>query len=303
MNWLTNFVRPKIQAWAEKKDVPEDLWHRCPRCERMIFHREMEENLYVCPSCSHHMRLPLATRLSLLMNPGSYQRLDIPKAPQDPLKFKDTKKYSDRLKDYRTKTQEQDGIMVVYGTMGSHSVVMAGMNFDFMGGSMGIAVGNGLVTAARKACDLHVPLIVLTASGGARMQEGIYSLMQMPRIVAAIRQVKEVGLPYLVLLTDPTTGGVSASFAMLGDVALAEPGAIIGFAGPRVIQETIRQKLPEGFQRSEYLLEHGMIDQVVHRKDLKATLVHILNHLHPHPKSRPELFSPYKDEEPLHSPG
>lgn len=294
MNWLTNFVRPKIQALVQKNnDFPDDLWHRCPRCEQMVFHRELEENHRVCTLCGYHMRLSLNRRIEMLMNPGGYQRVEIPQAPVDPLKFKDTKKYADRLKDYRHKTQEQDAIAVVCGGMGPHNVVFAGMNFDFMGGSMGIAVGNGLVTAAAKACDLNVPLIVLTSSGGARMQEGIFSLMQMPRIVAAIRQVKEAGLPYIVLLTHPTTGGVSASFAMLGDIALAEPGATIGFAGARVIQETIRQKLPEGFQTAEYLLEHGMLDQVVHRKDLRATLIQLLGFLH-HPKARAEHFSPYE---------
>lgn len=281
MNWLTELVRPRFKALVEKADVPDNLWHKCSRCEQMIFHRELEDNLNVCPMCTHHMRISVTQRIDMLMNPGSWQRMDIPEPAHDPLRFRDTRKYADRLKDYRQKTREQDALVAVCGSVGPHPVVLAVMNFQFMGGSMGMATGNGLVAAARKACDLHVPLVVVTASGGARMQEGIFSLMQMPRIVAAVRQVKDAGLPYIVILTDPTTGGVSASFAMLGDVAMAEPGAIIGFAGARVIQETIRQTLPEGFQKAEYLLEHGMIDKVVHRKDLKASLVQVLGHLVP----------------------
>ncbi|MBW7852348.1 MAG: acetyl-CoA carboxylase carboxyltransferase subunit beta [Rhodospirillales bacterium] len=276
MNWLTNFVRPKIQKLVRPKEVPDNLWHKCPHCGHMIFHRDLEKNLSVCQHCGHHMRLPVKRRLELLFDGGDYQRIELPKTVADPLRFRDGKRYSDRLKDAQSKTGEQDAIIVAHGRIGGVNVVVAAFNFDFMGGSMGIAVGEGLVAAAELAVLQEAPLIAVPASGGARMQEGILSLMQMARTTVAIDRVKEKGLPYIVLLTDPTTGGVSASFAMLGDIQIAEPGAVVGFAGARVIETTIREKLPEGFQRAEYLLDHGMIDMVVPRTRLRDTLIQIL---------------------------
>lgn len=279
MNWLTNFVRPKIKALMRKEEVPDNLWAKCPSCDHMLFHRDLSENMHVCHHCGHHMRISVSKRLEYLFDDGAYTKVPVPDVATDPLKFKDTKKYTDRLKEYRTKTGSQDVIDVAYGQIGGKSAVVAAFNFAFMGGSMGMAVGEAILTAAELAVKSRCALIVIPASGGARMQEGILSLMQMPRSIIAVEKVKKAGLPYITLLTDPTTGGVSASFAMLGDVAIAEPGAIIGFAGARVIEETIRQKLPEGFQKSEYLLEHGMIDMVVPRKELNAKIGTLLTHL------------------------
>jgi acetyl-CoA carboxylase carboxyl transferase subunit beta len=277
MNWLTNFVRPKFQRLVAPREVPENLWHRCTICGHMVFHRDLEAALNVCPHCGHHLRLKVKARLQMLFDDGLYQRIELPKVADDPLKFKDQKKYIDRLKDARTKTGETDAIIVAHGRMGGQAVVVAAFNFDFQGGSMGVAVGEGLVAAAELAVVQDAALIVIPASGGARMQEGILSLMQMARSTVAVDKVKEKRLPYIVLLTDPTTGGVSASFAMLGDIAIAEPGAVIGFAGARVIETTIREKLPEGFQKAEYLLEHGMVDMVVPRRDLRDTMIRVVS--------------------------
>jgi acetyl-CoA carboxylase carboxyl transferase subunit beta len=277
MNWLKNFVRPKLkQLVGGQKEVPENLWHKCPACAQMIFHRDVEKNLRVCQHCGFHMRLSPKERFRILFDDGACERIEIKGALHDPLRFRDQKKYSDRLKEAQTKTGDADALMVAHGAMGGVEVVIAALNFEFMGGSMGIAVGDGLLAAARLAVEKRAPLIAISSSGGARMQEGIYSLMQMARTTIAVEAVREAGLPYIVVLADPTTGGVSASFAMLGDVALAEPGAVIGFAGARVIEQTIREKLPEGFQKAEYLLEHGMIDMVVHRHDLRDTLIRIV---------------------------
>lgn len=277
MSWLTNFVRPKIRKLVQKTDVPENLWDKCSACGQMIFHRELNANLRVCPHCGHHMRIDVKTRLAVLFDEGKYERIETPRVSIDPLKFKDRKRYSERLKDAQSKTEEQDAIVVAHGTMMGAPVVVAAFNFEFMGGSMGMAVGEGLVAAADLAVSRKSALLAVPASGGARMQEGILSLMQMPRTTIAVDQVKEAGLPFIVLLTDPTTGGVSASFAMLGDIQIAEPGAQIGFAGARVIEETIREKLPEGFQRAEYLLEHGIIDLVVPRKELREQLGRVIS--------------------------
>lgn len=277
MNWLTNFVRPKLRRLVQPRDVPDNLWLKCPSCSEMVFHRELEKTMRVCPHCGHHLRLSVTERLDMLFDGASYTRISLPDVPSDPLKFRDLKKYPDRLKDARNKTGERDAIVVAHGAMGGQKVVIAAFNFDFMGGSMGVAVGEGIVAAAELAAVQEAPLIVIPASGGARMQEGILSLMQMARTTVAVDKVKEKGLPYIVLLTDPTTGGVTASFAMLGDVAVAEPGAIIGFAGVRVIEQTIREKLPEGFQRSEYLHDHGMVDMVVPRCELRDTLINLLS--------------------------
>ncbi|HVI53067.1 MAG TPA: acetyl-CoA carboxylase, carboxyltransferase subunit beta [Candidatus Sulfotelmatobacter sp.] len=272
MSWLTDFVRPKIQRLVAPREVPDNLWDKCPQCGHMIFHRDRDKNLSVCPQCDHHMRINVKKRLEILFDEGRYQRIELPKCIADPLKFKDSKRYVDRLKDAQAKSSEQDAIVVAHGKMGGNAVVVAAFNFEFMGGSMGIAVGEGIVAAAELAILQDAALIIIPASGGARMQEGILSLMQMARTTVAVDKVREKGLPYIVLLTDPTTGGVSASFAMLGDIHISEPGAVIGFAGARVIETTIREKLPEGFQRAEYLLEHGMVDMVVHRSKLRETI-------------------------------
>jgi acetyl-CoA carboxylase carboxyl transferase subunit beta len=276
MNWITNYVRPKLQALVRKAEVPDNLWDKCPACEKMIFHRDLEANHRVCTQCGHHMRLPAKRRLEMLFDDGAFTRIELPRTIQDPLKFRDRKRYADRLKEAREKTQEQDAIIVAHGPLGGIRVVAAIFDFDFQGGSMGIAVGEAFLAAAQLAVLQQAPLIAIPASGGARMQEGILSLMQLPRTVIAVQQVKEAGLPFIVVLADPTTGGVSASFAMLGDIAIAEPGAVIGFAGARVIEETIREKLPPGFQKAEYLLEHGQIDMVVHRHKLREQLIRIL---------------------------
>jgi acetyl-CoA carboxylase carboxyl transferase subunit beta len=276
MSWISNYVRPKIRALVTRTEVPDNLWEKCGQCGQMIFHRELEQNRRVCTHCGHHMRIAAKERLRLMFDGGHYTTIDLPETVQDPLRFRDRKRYSDRLKEARAKTERPDAIIVAHGRIGGLPSVIACFDFEFMGGSMGTAVGEGILAAARLAVRQQAPLIAVPASGGARMQEGILSLMQMPRTTVAVDMVKEAGLPYLVLLTDPTTGGVSASFAMLGDVTLAEPGAVIGFAGQRVIQETIREQLPEGFQRAEYLLEHGMVDLVVDRRELHATLARLL---------------------------
>ncbi len=276
MNWLSEFVRPRIRTLLGRKEAPDNLWHQCSACQQMIFHRELENNLKVCPHCGHHMRATAAERLAWTFDGGAFQRIDLPKVPADPLKFHDRKKYPDRLADARRKTGMEDAVLVAHGTVGGHRAVVAAMDFRFMGGSMGAAMGEALVTAARLAVLQKAALIVFTASGGARMQEGPVSLMQMPRTTIAVQMVREAGLPYIVVLTDPTTGGVTASFAMLGDIQIAEPNALIGFAGARVIEQTIREKLPEGFQRAEYLLEHGMVDMVLARGELAATLGRLL---------------------------
>jgi acetyl-CoA carboxylase carboxyl transferase subunit beta len=277
MNWLTNFIRPKIQSIVGPKDVPDNLWQKCPSCSGMLFHRDLAENMNVCSHCGHHLKMPVKDRLELLFDNGVYKRIEVPNVPSDPLKFKDKKKYVDRLKDAQSKTGEKDAIIVAEGEVGGMPTVIAAFNFDFMGGSMGAAVGEGIVRAAETAVARNAALIAIPASGGARMQEGMVSLIQLPRSVIAVRMVKDAGLPYIVLLTDPTTGGVSASFAMLGDIHMAEPGCMIGFAGKRVIEETIREQLPSGFQTAEYLRDHGMVDMVVPRKELKETMARILN--------------------------
>jgi acetyl-CoA carboxylase carboxyl transferase subunit beta len=276
MSWFEK-VPPKIRALVGKTNVPDNLWHQCSACSQMIFHRELDANQMVCPNCGHHMRLTAAKRLAALFDNGAFDTVAVPDVPADPLKFRDRKRYSDRLKEARTTKGANDAIIVAVGQILGHETVVAVFDFQFMGGSMGIAVGEGFLAAADQAIERQAPLIVIPSSGGARMQEGILSLMQMPRTVIAVQKVKEAGLPYIVILTDPTTGGVSASFAMLGDIAIAEPGAVIGFAGARVIEETIREQLPKGFQRAEYLLEHGMIDMVVPRQQLPKTLARVID--------------------------
>ncbi|HUY68087.1 MAG TPA: acetyl-CoA carboxylase, carboxyltransferase subunit beta [Alphaproteobacteria bacterium] len=277
MSWLANFVRPKIRALiGKKKEIPDNLWDKCPGCGAMLFCRELEENLHVCRQCGFHLKLGAEKRLKLLFDDGAYKNIALPKVPADPLHFRDQKRYGDRLKEARAKTGNQDAILAGEGGMGGIPCVIAAFDFAFMGGSMGMAVGEGLIAAARRAVELDAPFIAIPASGGARMQEGALSLMQLPRTIIAADEVKQAGLPYIVVLTDPTTGGVTASFAMVGDIHIAEKGALIGFAGARVIQNTIRETLPPGFQRAEYLAEHGMVDLVVERKDLRATLIRVL---------------------------
>jgi len=286
MNWLTNFVRPKIRALVgTQKEVPDNLWEKCADCSAMLFKRELEERWNVCPHCGCHMKLSPIKRFEMLFDDAQYTLLPLPKVAIDPLKFKDRTRYADRLKDAQHATAQNDALMVAEGKMGGMPVIIAAFNFAFMGGSMGMAVGEGLVAAAQSAVASRSPLIVIPASGGARMQEGILSLMQMPRSIIAAKRVKDAGLPYIVVFTHPTTGGVTASFAMTGDIHIAERGAQICFAGPRVIASTIRETLPEGFQRSEYLLEHGMVDIVVARLDLRDTLVRILGLLRKEPHS------------------
>lgn len=278
MNWLTNYVRPKIRSLVgDRSEVPENLWHQCPSCEQMLFHRNLKDGLHICSSCGHHMQMPITERLELLFDDGEYVEAELPEAAMDPLRFRDRRRYSERLRDARASTGRNDAIIVAHGKIGGWNAVAAIFDFSFMGGSMGVAVGDGILAAARLAVRNSAALVVVPSSGGARMQEGILSLMQMPRTTIAVEEVKEAGLPYIVVLTNPTTGGVSASFAMLGDIAIAEPGAVIGFAGARVIEETIREKLPEGFQRAEYLLDHGMLDMVVPRRDLHEVLARIID--------------------------
>ena len=285
MNWLTNFVRPKIRALVRKQDDRETLWEKCPSCGQMIFHRDLDAAMRVCPHCDHHMRLNARQRLEQLLDEGTIERIAVPDVPADPLKFRDVKKYTDRLKDARTKTDEDEAMVVASGTMNGLGIITCVQNFAFMGGSMGLAAGEAMLAGAERAVADRKPLIIFAAAGGARMQEGILSLMQMPRTTIAVEMVQEAGLPYIVVLTDPTTGGVTASYAMIGDIHIAEPGALIGFAGQRVIQDTIREKLPDGFQRAEYLLDHGMIDMVVHRHELRDTLSRIVDMMMNHNES------------------
>jgi len=290
MNWITNFVRPRIKSlMAGRNATPENLWRKCPGCGEMIFHRDLEAAQNVCPKCSHHLRIGTARRFAATFDGGTYDELPLPDVPQDPLRFSDERRYPDRLKDARGKTGRKEAFAVARGTLDGIPVIVAVQPFDFMGGSLGMAVGEGFVQAAEAAVRERRPLILFVASGGARMQEGILSLMQMPRVTICIDKLHEAALPYIVVLTDPTYGGVSASYAMLGDIQIAEPGAQIGFAGPRVNAQTIRERLPDGFQRAEYLLEHGMIDMVVPRHELRPTLAK-LTHLvmkRSRPRNRP----------------
>ncbi|HYM73447.1 MAG TPA: acetyl-CoA carboxylase, carboxyltransferase subunit beta [Stellaceae bacterium] len=277
MNWLTNFVLPKIRAAVGRREVPDNLWRQCPGCEQTLFQRDLAVDLMVCRHCGHHFRIGSGERFKLLFDGGAFDRAELPKTAVDPLRFRDRKRYTDRLREGQAALGPgSDAIAVARGRIGGVAAVIAAFDFGFMGGSMGVAVGEGLVAAARLAVERQAALIVIPSSGGARMQEGILSLMQMPRSIIAADLVKEARLPYIVVLTDPTTGGVAASFAAIGDIIVAEPGAVVGFAGARVIEETIREKLPEGFQRAEYLHEHGMVDMVVKRAELAPTLARIL---------------------------
>lgn len=280
MSWLSNLTRPGVKRMFQKRETPDNLWMKCPSCQEMIFHRDLEVNQRVCQHCNHHMRIRPHERFPHLFDEGAFELLPLPETPQDPLKFRDERRYLDRLKDARRKTGDRDAVINAVGPIGGIETVVFGQNFDFMGGSLGLAAGEAILAAADAACERGAPLVGITAAGGARMQEGILALMQMPRTVLAVQQVREAGLPYIVVLSDPTTGGVTASYAMLGDVHIAEPGALIGFAGPRVIEQTIKEQLPEGFQRAEHLYEKGMLDVVCARAELPATLARILRHLH-----------------------
>ncbi|WP_444667574.1 acetyl-CoA carboxylase, carboxyltransferase subunit beta [Cereibacter changlensis] len=279
MNWISNYVRPKINSLFSRREVPENLWTKCPECGTMLFHRELSDNLNVCTTCDHHMAISPRERFNALFDGGIFTEVKVPEPVADPLIFRDQKKYPDRMKAAQKSTGEKEAMLVAEGEMARAPVVMAAQDFAFMAGSMGMYVGNSIVAAAERAVKLKCPLVLFAAAGGARMQEGILSLMQMPRTTVAVQMLKEAGLPYVVVLTHPTTGGVTASYAMLGDVQISEPNALICFAGPRVIEQTIREKLPEGFQRAEYLLDHGMLDRVTHRKAMRDELVTILRML------------------------
>jgi len=275
MNWINNYVRPKINSLFSRREMPDNLWSKCDACGTMLFHRELSDNLNVCTSCGHHMAITPRDRFVTLFDGGIYTEVPVPMPVADPLQFRDQKKYPDRMRSAQRSTGETEAMLVAEGEIGRTPVVCAAQDFGFMGGSMGMYVGNAIVAGAERATERRRPFILFSAAGGARMQEGILSLMQMPRSTVAIQMLKEAGLPYIVVLTHPTTGGVTASYAMLGDVQIAEPNALICFAGPRVIEQTIREKLPEGFQRAEYLLEHGMLDRVTRRTDLRDELITI----------------------------
>ena len=279
MNWLTNFVKPKLSSLVKRRDVPEKLWNNCISCGNMIHHKDLKENLYVCVNCNYHFRMSAEDRIKLFFEDGNYSEISPDKISDDPLKFADKKKYKDRLKEYRKKTNRDDAFILIKGKIKDKEIISGLMNFEFMGGSMGRAVGGAIVKGAKIAIEKKLPYVIVTSSGGARMQEGIVSLMQMPRTIAAVDLLNENKIPYIVVLTEPTTGGVTASFAMLGDITIAEQGATIGFAGKRVIQDTIREELPIDFQKAEYLKDHGMVDIVSHRKDLKETLYKVLDHI------------------------
>jgi len=279
MNWLTNFVKPKLSSLVKRKSVSEKLWTNCVSCGNMIHHKDLNENLRVCINCDYHFRMSAEERIKLFFINDEYREIELDKISDDPLNFKDKKKYKDRLKEYRKKTNREDAFILIQGSIKGKEFIIGLMNFEFMGGSMGRAVGGAIVKGAKIAVEKKLPYIVVTSSGGARMQEGIISLMQMPRTIAAVNLLNENKIPYIVILTEPTTGGVTASFAMLGDVTIAEKGATIGFAGKRVIQDTIREELPIDFQKAEYLKEHGMVDIVSHRKELRETLYKVLKYI------------------------
>ena len=272
MNWISNVVRPKIRNFLNRRETPENLWIKCPETGQLVYFKDVEANQFVIPNSNYHMRISAVARLKFLLDGGQYEDIPVPEVPVDPLRFRDEKRYIDRLKDARTKTGLQDAVKVAYGLLEGLPVTVAVQDFDFMGGSLGMAAGEAIVVGLETAIERGTPFILFAASGGARMQEGILSLMQLPRTTVAVQMLREARLPYIVVLTNPTTGGVTASYAMLGDVHIAEPGALIGFAGPRVIEQTIREKLPEGFQRAEYLKAHGMVDMVVHRHQLRPTI-------------------------------
>ena len=279
MNWITNYVRPRINSIFSRREVPENLWSKCDECGTMLFHRELKDNQNVCTNCGHHMAISPRDRFTALFDGGIFTEVDVPQPITDPLQFKDQKRYPERMKAAQKKTGEMEAMLVAEGEIGRTPIIAAAQDFSFMGGSMGMFVGNAIIAAAERAVELHRPMVLFSAAGGARMQEGILSLMQMPRTTVALQMLKEADLPYIVVLTHPTTGGVTASYAMLGDVQISEPNALICFAGPRVIEQTIREKLPEGFQRAEYLLDHGMLDRVTKRTEMRDELITIIRML------------------------
>ncbi|MCF8469981.1 MAG: acetyl-CoA carboxylase, carboxyltransferase subunit beta [Parvibaculum sp.] len=286
MNWINNVVRPKIQrVFNKKQQMPDNLWHKCTACGEMIFHRDLEAAMRVCPSCDHHMRLGTKERFASIFDNGEYQPVSVSSVVLDPLKFRDQKKYPDRLKEARAKTGRDDAVSVAHGPLDGVETVIAVEDFTFMGGSLGIAAGEAIIRGAETALEKKAPYILFTAAGGARMQEGILSLMQMPRTTVGLQLLREAGLPFIVVLTDPTTGGVLASYAMLGDIHIAEPKALIGFSGRRVIEQTIREKLPDDFQSAEFQFAHGMIDMIVHRHKMKETLARLVRLLTHRPRS------------------
>jgi acetyl-CoA carboxylase carboxyl transferase subunit beta len=285
MNWYSNVVPPKIKAIL-KREAPENLWVKCPESGQLVFHKDIEANLYVVPASGYHMRCPIEARLESLFDDGQYELMTTPEAPTDPLKFRDIKRYIDKLKEYRAKTGRPDAVTVAVGNLKDLPVTVAVQDFEFMGGSLGMAAGEAILAGATHALEKRTPFIIFTASGGARMQEGMFSLMQMPRTTIAVQRLRKARIPYIVVLTNPTTGGVTASYAMLGDIQIAEPGAIIGFAGARVIEQTIREKLPEAFQRAEYLKDHGMVDMVVPRQEMRDTLARLCGMLTKAPAPR-----------------
>jgi len=275
VNWIQNVVRPKISSLWSKRETPENLWVKCPESGEMVFHKDLEMNQFVFPDSNYHQRINARTRFSLFFDDGEFQKIALPPVAVDPLKFRDERRYTERLKAARAKTGMEDAVLSGVGHVDGVELTAAVQDFDFMGGSLGMAAGEAIIVSAETARDRNLPFVLFAASGGARMQEGILSLMQLPRTTVAVQRLREAGLPYIVVLTNPTTGGVTASYAMLGDIHIAEPGALVGFAGPRVIEQTIREKLPDGFQRAEYLMEHGMVDMVVHRHELKATIARL----------------------------
>jgi acetyl-CoA carboxylase carboxyl transferase subunit beta len=297
VSWISNVVRPKIRNFLAKREVPQNLWIKCPETGEMVFHRDLEANHFVVPNSGYHMRMNAKQRLAYFFDHGKWETIDLPDVPLDPLKFRDERRYTDRLRDARAKTDLSDAVVVGAGSLENIPVIAAVQDFNFMGGSLGMAAGEAIVTGMLTASERRQPFIFFVASGGARMQEGILSLMQMPRTTAALQTLREAQLPYIVVLTNPTTGGVTASYAMLGDVHVAEPGALIGFAGPRVIEQTIREKLPDGFQRSEFLRDHGMVDLVVHRHDLREVIGRLCRLLGA--SAKPEVLLESDEAEPV----
>jgi acetyl-CoA carboxylase carboxyl transferase subunit beta len=297
MNWISNVVRPKIRNML-RRETPENLWIKCPETGQLVFYKDVEANQFVIPGSNYHMRMSATARLKTMFDNATWFDIAVPEVPIDPLKFRDERRYIDRLKDARIKTGMNDAVKLGYGKLEGLATVIGVQDFDFMGGSLGMAAGEAIIKGLDTAVEKGCPFVLFAASGGARMQEGIWSLMQLPRTTIAVQRLRESRKPYIVVLTNPTTGGVTASYAMLGDVHIAEPGALIGFAGPRVIEQTIREKLPEGFQRSEYLRDHGMVDMVVHRRDLRATISNLCRLLTKAPAVAPQQLESLPAPEP-----
>jgi acetyl-CoA carboxylase carboxyl transferase subunit beta len=291
MNWISNVVRPKIRSFL-RREVPENLWIKCPETGQLVFYKDVEANQFVIPGSNYHMRMSAVARLKSMFDNETWIDVRVPEVPVDPLKFRDERRYVDRLKDARAKTGLNDAIKLGYGRVDGLAMVVGVQDFDFMGGSLGMAAGEAVIKGLDTAVEKGCPFVMFAASGGARMQEGIFALMQLPRTTIAVQRLRETRKPYIVVLTNPTTGGVTASYAMLGDVHIAEPGALIGFAGPRVIEQTIREKLPDGFQKAEYLRDHGMVDMVVQRHDIRPTIARLCRLLTKAPSDTPSLPAP-----------